>query len=140
MSEEIKFRKTVYDKSQYEKVVDTSFSQLDPDPDAQQLMEKEPNTNEFFKMYNNLFYQIPKEGSNNSHLYLIRQSSEYVDFEADNQEIEALQNEIAQLRQQLLEEQKRVIELQTGESIDLSSPNQEGTNTVSNNSNTSNSY
>ena len=40
----------------------------------------------------------------------------------------------------MLDEQKRMIELQTGETVDPSSPNQEGTNTVTNNSNTSNSY
>jgi HAMP domain-containing protein len=140
MSEDIKFGKTVYDKNQYEKLVNTSFSQMDPDVNIQQALEEEPTTTEFFEMYNNLFYQIPKEGSEDSHQYLIEQSSEYINFNANQAEIEALQNEIAQLRQQLLDEQKRAIEVQTGGTIDPSSPNQEGTNTVSNSSNTSNSY
>ena len=140
MNEEINFIRTVYDKNQYEKLVDTSFSQISPDFDLQQAQKEEPTTVEFFEMYNNLFYQIPKEGSEGSHQYLIEQSSEYINFNADQTEIEALQNEISQLRQQLLDEQKRVIELQTGETIDPSSPNQGDTNTISNNSNTSNSY
>ena len=140
MNEEINFVKTLYDKSQYEKLVDTSFSQINPDLDLQQSQKEEPTVLEFFEMYNDLFYEIPKEGEEESHAYLIEQSSEYINFESNNGEIEALQNEIAQLRQQLLDEQKRVIELQTGETIDPSSPNQGGTNTISNNSNTSNSY
>jgi hypothetical protein len=134
MSEEINLTKVVYDKNQYEKLVNTNFSQLDSEVDPQILLNSQPTVPEFFKMYNELFYQIPKEGQN-SHQILIQQSSEYVDFETDTQEIEALQNEIAQLRQQLLDEQKKVIELQTGEIIDISS-----SNPVLNNSNTSNSY
>jgi hypothetical protein len=134
MSEEINLTKVVYDKNQYEKLVNTNFSQLDSEVDPQILLNSQPTVPEFFKMYNELFYQIPKEGQN-SHQILIQQSSEYVDFETDTQEIEVLQNEIAQLRQQLLDEQKKVIELQTGEIIDISS-----SNPVLNNSNTSNSY
>jgi hypothetical protein len=134
MSEEINLTKVVYDKNQYEKLVNTNFSQLDSEVDPQILLNSQPTVPEFFKMYNELFYQIPKEGQN-SHQILIQQSSEYVDFETDTQEIEALQNEIAQLRQQLLDEQKKVIELQTGETVDISP-----SNPVLNNSNTSNSY
>ena len=48
----------------------------------------------------------------NSHEYLIIKSSEYINFEPNNEEIEALQAEIAQLRMDLLDEQKKVIELQ----------------------------
>jgi hypothetical protein len=134
MSEEINLTKVVYDKNQYEKLVNTNFSQLDSEVDPQILLNSQPTVPEFFKMYNELFYQIPKEGQN-SHQILIQQSSEYVDFETDTQEIEVLQNEIAQLRQQLLDEQKKVIELQTGETVDISP-----SNPVLNNSNTSNSY
>ena len=139
MSQEINFNKVVYDKNQYEKLGNTNFSQLDSEVDPQILLKSQPSIPEFFKTYNELCYQIPKEGQQ-SHQILIQQSSEYADFETDTQEIEVLQNEIAQLRQQLLDEQKRMIELQTGETVDPSSPNQEGTNTVTNNSNTSNSY
>jgi hypothetical protein len=119
MSEDIKFEKTVYDKNQYEKLVDTSFSQLDPTPTPQQQLEEEPTVNEFFNLYNELFYNIPEFGDINSHEYLIKTSTDYIDFNQNNEEILALQNEIAQLREQLLEEQKKVIEFQTGENIEI---------------------
>ncbi len=43
----------------------------------------------------------------------IKKSSEYIDFEANQEEIAALQAEIAQLRTDLLDAQKQVVELQT---------------------------
>jgi hypothetical protein len=119
MNEDIKFEKTVYDKNQYEKLVDTSFSQLDPTPSPQQQLEEEPTVDEFFDLYNQLFYNIPEYGNINSHEYLIKTSTEYINFDSNNEEILALQNEIAQLREQLLEEQKKVLEFQTGETIDI---------------------
>jgi hypothetical protein len=119
MSENIKFEKTVYDKNQYKKLVNTDFNQLDPTPPVQEQLENEPTVNDFFKMYNDMFYQIPKKGEDNSHEFLVIQSSEYINFQSNLDEITALQDEISQLRGQLLEEQKRVIELQTGESIDI---------------------
>ena len=65
-------------------------------------------------MYNELFYDIPETGEVNSHEFLINKSSEYIGFEANQEEILALQAEIAQLRTDLLDSQKQVIELQTG--------------------------
>ena len=109
----IEFNKQVYNKLQYEKVIDTSFKQLGVQPIQEQIQEQ-PTTNDFFEMYNELFYDIPETGAINSHEYLIQKSSEYVGFEANQEEIEALQNEIAQLRTELLDAQKQIIELQTG--------------------------
>jgi hypothetical protein len=68
-------------------------------------------------MYNDLFYDIPELGEINSHEYLIKKSSEYINFDANQEEIEALQAEIAQLREELLDAQKQNIELQTGTTI-----------------------
>jgi hypothetical protein len=48
---------------------------------------------------------------------LIKKSSEYIAFDANQDEIIALQNEIAQLRIDLLDAQKQVIELQTGTTL-----------------------
>jgi hypothetical protein len=63
-----------------------------------QVYSSQPTTNEFFSMYNDMFYLIPELGATNSHEYLIKKSSEYIGFEANQEEIEALQAEIAQLR------------------------------------------
>lgn len=116
---DIKLNKEVYSKAQFEKLVDTSFNQIDPSPSPQQLLEEQPTIEEFFDMYNNLFYDIPEYGSNNSHEYLIKTSKEYIDFDENNEQFLALQREISELREQLLEEQMKVIELQTGTTIDV---------------------
>jgi hypothetical protein len=116
MSESINFNKQVYNKGQYSKVIDTSFKQLGV-VSIQDQIAIQPNTNEFFAMYNDLFYDIPELGTSNSHEYLIKKSSEYIGFNANQEEITALQNEIAQLRIELLNTQKQVIELQTGTTL-----------------------
>jgi hypothetical protein len=142
MSEDIKFEKTVYDKNIYEKLVNTEFTQFNIPITPQEEIEDTPTVQDFFKLYQDLFYQIPQKGEINSHTYLIQQSSEYVNFTPNQQEIEALQNEISQLRQQLLEEQIKTLESQTGETIELPTV-QAGSNTAGGTnviSNTSNSY
>lgn len=113
MAENISFNKQVYDKRQYSKVIDTSFKQLGVQP-INEKIENQPTVNDFFNMYNEMFYDIPELGAVNSHEYLIKQSSEYIGFEANQEEIEALQAEIAQLRTELLDAQKQIIELQIG--------------------------
>lgn len=117
MSQNIEFNKQVFDKRQYKKVIDTSFKQLGVKTPQEQI-EETSTVNDFFQMYNELFYDIPETGEINSHEYLIKQSSEYINFKQDNEEIEALQEEIAQLRIDLLEAQKSNIELQTGTSLE----------------------
>lgn len=116
MSEKIDLNKTVYNKSLYEKTIDTSFSQLGVKTIQEQL-DEQPTVEELFGLYNELFYNIPKNGTSNSHEYLIQQSSEYIDFDQNNSEVEALQNEIAQLRTELLDAQKQIVELQTGTTL-----------------------
>ena len=116
MSENIKLSKQVYNKNDYQKIIDTSFKQLGVQTIQQQL-DEQPTVNEFFTMYNDLFYDIPEFGTTNSHEYLIKKSSEYIGFDENNEEIQALQDEIAQLRIELLDSQKQIIELQTGTPI-----------------------
>jgi hypothetical protein len=112
MSENVTFQKQVYSKSQYSKIIDTSFTQLGVQTVAEQVAAQ-PTTNDFFVMYNDLFYDIPEIGETNSHEFLINKSSEYINFIPNQEEIIALQNEIAQLRIELLDAQRQVIELQT---------------------------
>ena len=116
MEEKFKLKKQSFDKNTYQKVIDTSFKQLGV-KSIQQQLEEQPTINDFFKLYNELFYDIPELGSSNSHEYLIKTSSEYINFEQNQEEIEALQNEIAQLRTELLDAQKQIIELQTQNNI-----------------------
>jgi hypothetical protein len=116
MSESVNFQKQVFSKEQYTKVIDTSFKELGVQTIQEQIVIQ-PNVNEFFSLYNELFYDIPELGETNSHEYLIKTSSEYINFEANQEEITALQAEIAQLRIDLLDAQKQIVELQTGTTL-----------------------
>ena len=116
MSEEINFNKTVFNKAQYIKTIDTSFSELGVTT-VQEQLDTQPTVEEFFSLYNQLFYEIPEFGEINSHEFLIQQSSEYINFEANQETIDKLQEEISQLREELLDSQKQIVELETGESL-----------------------
>lgn len=96
--------KDVFSKAQYVKTIDTSFNELGVTTIKQDL-QSQVTVNDFFKYYNELFYDIPAEGETNSHRYLVEQSGEYIDFDDLNEEIEALRAEITQLRQELLQTQ-----------------------------------
>jgi len=111
MSENIDLNKTVYNKTQYEKTIDTSFNQLGVQT-IQEQIDQQPTVEEFFNLYNSLFYDIPERESNTSHEYLIQQSSEYINFSQNNDEVNALRQEISQLRTELLDTQKQIVELQ----------------------------
>ena len=89
------------DKGQYEKVIDTSFTQL-VSPTTSSI-DNTISIQQFFQYYNELFFLIPKFGSINSHEYLVKTSSEYIDFQTTNNELDALIDEITYLRQQNLE-------------------------------------
>jgi hypothetical protein len=115
-SENIKFNKQVYNKTEYSKVIDTSFKQLGVQTIQDQL-NNQPSVNDFFAMYNELFYQIPELGNTNSHEYLIKTSSEYINYSQNNELILELQKEIDQLRTDLLDSQKQIVQLQTGTSL-----------------------
>jgi hypothetical protein len=67
----------------------------------------------FFDAYDNLFYQIPKLGETNSHEYLVKKSSAYIGAVSTNDEVQALLDEITQLRQDNLELQQTILTLQT---------------------------
>jgi len=107
MSERIDLIKDVFNKAEYVKTIDTNFNEFGvlSITEDQQL---QPSVEEFFGLYNSLFYDIPALGETNSHQYLIRTSGEYVNFDEVNDEIQALQAEIAQLRSDLLTAQMEV--------------------------------
>jgi len=109
MAQQIQLTKQVYDKNQYQKVIDTSFTQLVSttiSPTGSTL----PTVNEFFNYYNQLFFDIPKFGVTNSHEYLIKTSQEYIGVSnVVNDEIQALINEVTELRQDNLELQQQLL-------------------------------
>ena len=106
MAENVDLNKEVFNKRDYEKTISTSFTQLGVKTIQEQIDEK-PSVQEFFNLYNELFYEINELGPTNSHEFLIKTSTEYIAFDENNEIIEALQKEIADLRAELLEAQKQ---------------------------------
>jgi len=108
----INLNKKVYAKNQYERVIDTKFSQLASTPTETTLVVSPSiSVQEFFQYYNELFFEIPKEGETNSHEYLIKTSSEYINSTLINEDIQALLDEINILQQQNLELNRQLVEL-----------------------------
>ena len=107
MRQQVSLNKEVYLKPQYERTIDTSFTQLGVTTQVEAPVL--PTVDEFFQYYTELFYQIPKEGATNSHQYLVEQSSAYIGQQQQLEEIQALQEEITELRTQLLESRNDAI-------------------------------
>jgi len=109
MAEVIQLNRNVYGKITYPNVVNTEFSQLTKP--ATQVTASVVTVEQFFKEYNDLFYEIPTEGDFNSHLELIKRSTEYVGVNQNAGEIDALLDEINQLRLENLTLQQTVDDL-----------------------------
>ncbi len=107
MAENINLNREVFNKKDYTKTISTIFTQLDVKT-VQEQIDEQPTVQEFFNLYNELFYEINELGETNSHEYLIKTSSQYIDFTKNDELVEALQREIAQLREELLETQQQL--------------------------------
>ena len=111
MVNEIKIQKTVYNKDQFDKVVDRSFKTFaQPKP-----VEEQTSIEEFFSLYEQFYFEIPVEGELNSHRVLVERSSELVEFEKNTEDIQPLLDEISILREQILEYQQQLIAANTPE-------------------------
>jgi hypothetical protein len=106
---QIPIQKIVFDKNNYSKVIDVNFSQLLNN----QLVEETPTftVDDFFQLYENLFYQIPKEGDSNSHQYILQKEADYLGVNINSVNVQALLDEITSLRQELLDTQKTIKDL-----------------------------
>jgi len=113
MQTKVNLNKEVYNKEQYVKVIDTSFTQL-VDPLNTVAESSLPTVEEFFQDYNDLFFEIPKTGDN-SHETLIVQSTEYIEYSPVSEELQALTEEITSLREQLLEARQQLADLADGQ-------------------------
>lgn len=108
MRENVPIKKKIYGKTTYTNVVDTTFRQLiPPSPPLPPIVTVE----DFFKAYNELFYEIPKFGNAGSHEYLIKTSTDYIGIEQNAEDIEALLAEINSLRKELLDANQTIINL-----------------------------
>lgn len=122
MSEIVNLNKKVYAKNQYEKVIDTKFSQLAKTitpaerAAASSQVTSQADIDKFFQDYQQLFLQIPKEGATNSHEYLVKTSAEYISYNPLSDEIQALIEEINLLQQTNLELNQQLVNLQVSSS------------------------
>jgi hypothetical protein len=106
---QIPVQKTVFNKDTYGRVIDTQFHQLL----NQEVIEETPSytVDDFFQLYDELFYQIPKEGDINSHQYILQREADYLGISISPDDIQALLDEITSLRQQVLETQQTINDL-----------------------------
>ena len=72
-----------------------------------------PTVQEFFDTYGQIFYDIPKTGETNSHQYLVNQSGAYIGNEGNNEEVTALLAEVTSLREENLQLQQQLLNIQT---------------------------
>ena len=124
MARKVDIKKTVLDNKQYRSTIDSKFKffkELEPvvDPDT---------VEELFRLYDKLYAIIPIEGEDNSHQYLVERSSELYKLDTQLDSIQPLLDEVASLRGQLLENNRRILELETqlagGGELDFTSAEQ----------------
>jgi hypothetical protein len=106
---EIPVQKTVFNKDTYGRVINTQFSQLLNQGTTEDTLSF--TVDDFFQLYEELFYQIPKEGDTNSHKYILQKEADYLGISISQDDIQALLNEITSLRQQVLETQTTINDL-----------------------------
>jgi hypothetical protein len=104
---QIPVQKTVFDKDSYSRVVDTQFSQLITQEDETLSF----SVDDFFELYDQLFYQIPRDGETNSHQYILQREADYLGISISQDDVQALLDEITSLRQQVLDTQTIINDL-----------------------------
>jgi len=106
-TENVVLTREAFSRKEFNDTINTNFTQLGLTATQEQdLSFFDPGlatVGDFFTIYQSLFLQIPKSGSVNSHEFLIEQSTEYTQFIAQQEEINALQEEISDLRIQNVE-------------------------------------
>ena len=78
MAENVDIKLTTYNRNQFNKAVNTEFTQFNssnetPEQEAAETIDL-PG---FFQAYDRLFLEIPKQGETNSHQYITNRSGEY---------------------------------------------------------------
>ncbi len=112
MAENVDIRLTTYNRNQFNKAVNTEFTQFNssngtPEQEAAETIDL-PG---FFQAYDRLFLEIPKQGETNSHQYITNRSGEYAGGEEISAEVQALTAEVTQLREDNILLQQQIIQL-----------------------------
>lgn len=117
MSQKVNLGRQGFSTQAYKNAIDTSFTQLIPPPPPVEVIY---TVEDFFNLYNTLFYEIPAEGDINSHRFLVNRSTEYIGFTEEKEEdIQVLLDEITSLREELLTTQKELTDAQNSGSLAL---------------------
>ena len=112
MMETVNLNRQVFNKQKFNDTVDTTFSELGVQQQDPSFFDLNLATvDDFFTLYNRLFFGIPKEGDINSHTFLVKESGDYVGSQQVNEEIQALLQEIADIREENLELRKENVNL-----------------------------
>jgi hypothetical protein len=106
---QIPVQKTVYDKTTYSRVINTQFSQLLNQGTSEDTLSF--SVDDFFELYDQLFYQIPRDGETNSHQYILQREADYLGISISQEDVQALLDEITSLRQQVLDTQTIINDL-----------------------------
>ena len=107
-SNPVPIRKTVYNKDHIGKVVKREFTTFtQPVPEDTQL-----SIEDFFALYEELFYEIPINGEAGTHEYLVKRSSELYNLNDSTDDIQPLLDEITNLRAQIIDNESEIIALQ----------------------------
>jgi hypothetical protein len=110
--ETVNLNRQVFNKQKFNDTVDTTFSELGVQQQDPSFFDLNLATvDDFFTLYNRLFFGIPKEGDINSHTFLVKESGDYVGSQQVNEEIQALLQEIADIREENLELRKENVNL-----------------------------
>lgn len=110
MEQKVDLIKEVYGRNTYTRIVDTSFTELYAPPTPTAPAET-LTVEQFFDLYNQLFFEIPATGEVNSHEYLAAKSTEYLGGPVLTDNERAYIEEINALRQQLLEQTQNFLSL-----------------------------
>lgn len=122
MSENVDINLTTYNRAQFTKAVNTSFTEFGVTGEPEESIVSQVDINTFFEAYDILFLEIPKQGETQSHQYLANRSGEYAGGEDINAEIQALTAEVTDLREQNIALQQQIVQLATktaADAIDL---------------------
>ena len=100
ISHPINLQKTVYGKKSFDDKINRSFNEF-------MSKSKDISMEEFFTYYNQMFYEIPKDGSN-SHKAIIDQSTDYIGDFIDGRDVEILEltKQIVDLERKLAEQEE----------------------------------
>tara|TARA_R110002167_G_scaffold144113_1_gene334158 strand:- start:278 stop:646 length:369 start_codon:yes stop_codon:yes gene_type:complete len=112
MAENVDIKLTTYNRTQFDKAINTDFTQFNGNNETPEKTAAETiSTAGFFEAYDRLFLEIPKQGETNSHQYITNRSGEYVGGEDVSAEVQALTAEVTQLREENITLQQQIIQL-----------------------------